>query len=156
MRLGMLRKIQLASTWLSAIFGFGALFDVFFVQGNATTTLFPGWRIVPVLTGGWITALALLLTIVPLFAIFSITRSRNLMRDTNVYSIDVWRRMTWGISIIETAGCLLFAVDGSLLYLPSAVALLITGVAELATILNDVESRTSVVTSHPLHGDIYP
>lgn len=142
-----LRRIQIAATIIAAVFSVIAGFDVIVaalqrgptaggamlnLPGASLALLVPPWSWL-VLAGG--------LAVAPFCTVVSAVRSCHAARHGDTGALDGWRRITWGSSIVETTGCLAFVLLGTLLYLPSAVALLIAGVAELATILQDIEQH---------------
>jgi hypothetical protein len=146
--MNMVRKIQLIATLLAGFLGIGALFDLFVLRTGETTMLLAGLPLIPTLSRGESLALGAILTATALIAPISTLRCHQAISSENRRGLDFWRRVTWGLSNVETAGCLLFALNGSLLYLPSAIALLIAGVAELATILYEVQRRAWVASHH--------
>lgn len=149
----MIRKIQIAASSLAAVFGIGAFFDVLTLKTSPSAMLFYGWKLIPLLSQWENIALGLILTVTAIGAHFSVLRSYHALTHSDLHALVLWRYVTWSTSIVETAGCLVFAIYGSLLYLPSAVALLIAGVAELATILHEVERKTRF---HPKPRHIIP
>ena len=144
----MLRTIQLAATLLAGFLGIGALFDLLVLKAGATTMLLGELPLIPTLSRGESIALGAAMTATAMLASVSAIRSRHAIQAKGRRRLDFWRRVTWGLSNVETAGCLLFALNGSLLYLPSAIALLVAGVAELATILYEVQRHVQVVPHH--------
>src|SRR5579884_1016666 len=142
--MGMLRQIQLVATLLAGLLGIGAMFDLLMLKAGSGTMLLAGLPLIPTLSRGESIAMGAILTVTALIAPIGTLRSRCAIRAKNPRRLDLWRRVTWGLGNVETAGCLLFALNGSLLYLPSAIALLIAGVAELATILYEVRGRVQV------------
>ncbi len=148
--LTMLRKIQLAATLAATIFSAGALFDLSMVRAGKLDAVaisggaFPlaDLPFAPDVTGTITFLLGGILVIAAVVAQMSVWSSGQASDCDDRLRLDAWRRLTWGASITETAGCLLFIFSGTLLFLPSAVALLLVGVAELATIWQDMEHRT--------------
>ncbi len=139
----MLRNIQAAAAGIAAIFAFGAFFD-FAVKAQGTIGLmhspWPGTDLAQFIpTWLWFDA-AIGLACVPWLAMLSVRASRKAKQANDHVSLEYWRRITWATSISQTTGCLFFVLDGSLLFLPAAIALLIVGVAELACILQDLEA----------------
>jgi hypothetical protein len=141
----MLRRIQGAATLTALLFAVGAIFDLIMVHlGKLDASAIAGdafpladLPFTPVIAGAitfWVAAILLGATVV---AQISVRASRRAAPER----LDGWRRVTWAVSIIETAGALLFIFNGMLLFLPAAVALLLVGVAELATIWRDMERR---------------
>jgi hypothetical protein len=149
--LAMLRKIQLAATLVATIFSAGALFDLIMVRvGKLDAAAISGGAFpladlpfAPDVTGTLTFLLGGVLVGAAVMAQMSVWSSGQASQSANRARLDAWRRLTWGASITETAGCLLFIFSGTLLYLPSAVALLLTGVAELATIWHDMDHRNA-------------
>lgn len=145
----MLRRIQIFASGTAAFFGVVALGDILAMQAGKFQGVLPGaslwsWsnlHLAPELTEMALLTLAIGLTLAPFIGAFSVTRSCRSCRVGNVTRLDAWRRLTWGASIIETAGCLLLVMNGIVLFVPSAVALLIAGVAELASIMYDMERQ---------------
>lgn len=145
----MLRRIQIFASCTAAFFGVVALGDVFAMQAGKFQGVLPGaslwsWsnlHLAPALTDMALMTLAIGLAIAPFIGAFSVARSSRWCRVGNVTRLDAWRRLTWGASIIETTGCLLLVMNGIVLFVPSAVALLIAGVAELASIMYDMERQ---------------
>ncbi len=145
----MLRKIQLAAAGVAATLSAFALFDLVMERlGNlstdaifASSALLTDMPLVPSVQGTYALVLAVGLTLAACVAMVSVWRSQRLSAACDFRRLDLWRRLTWGASIVETAGCLLFVCSGTLLFLPGAVALLLVGVAELATILHEVDAR---------------
>ena len=146
----MLRKIQLAASLIAILFGLGALFDVLTLSSTPSSMIFSNWNLIPLLSPVESVAMGIGLITVAILASFSVRASWQAAQHNDKHALDRWRYVTWGASIMETFGCLIFAMYGSLLYLPSAVALLIVGVAELATILHEVECETHP-TPYPHH-----
>lgn len=152
----MLRKIQRIAAITAAIFGIGALFDVvasvagFAPAPETIPLLFSGLPMIdraPTLPGWLMVFIALGLTIAPFVAIMTVSRGSQAAHDNARSRLDGCRRVTWGTSIVETTGCLMLMLNGSIFFVPSAVALLIVGVAELASILYDVEHGTTIIVS---------
>ena len=150
----MLRKIQLSATIVATILSVGALFDLIMERAGKLTldhtasNNFPlaGMPFTPDISGTLTILLGAILVTAAVLAQWSVTVSCRASRAGDIACVNRWRRLTWSASIIQTSGCLLFVFNGSLLFLPAAVALLLVGVAELASILEeDVE-----VHKHPL------
>lgn len=144
----MLRNIQFAASLVATVLSAGALFDLAMEQagkqpldGGASAN-FPlaGMPFTPVITGTLTLLLGMALLVATILALWSVRVTCRASHAGDTARVNRWRRLTWSASIAETSGCLLFIFNGSLLFLPSAVALLLVGVAELATILEeDVE-----------------
>ena len=147
----MLRKIELAATTAATVFSVGALLDLVMERAGKLDPASISGGVFPLADlpfapdiSGTITFLAGgILVLAAILAQMSVLSSLGASATADIARLDRWRRMTWGASIIETAGCLLFVFSGTLLFLPSALALLLVGVAELATIWHDMERRTA-------------
>jgi hypothetical protein len=127
----MLRAIQLATAWVAAFFAAVAACDLLVWHLDAplaSDAADSPWAL-----------LTMLLVTAALLAAISVTGSVRAVQTSHRARLESWRRMTWAASIIETAGCLVLIGFGTLLFLPSAFGLLAVGVAELASILHDVE-----------------
>jgi hypothetical protein len=152
----MLRKIQLAAAGVAAILSVFALFDLVMerlgkLSADAiftSSTLLTALPLVPSVQGIYTLFLATVLMVAAGIAVLSVWRSQSLSAEGDYIRLDLWRRLTWGASIIETGGCLLFIFSGTLLFLPGAVALLLVGVAELASIMHEVEARVPAAAEH--------
>jgi hypothetical protein len=157
----MLRKIQLTAAGVAATLSAFALFDLVMERlGKLSadvifdaSALLTNMPFIPSVHGNFTLFLAAGLTLAPCGALVSVRRSQRLSIIGDYGRLDLWRRLTWGASIIETAGCLLFIFSGTLLFLPGAVALLLVGVAELATILHEVDARITAAApaDHSTH-----
>lgn len=142
----MLRTIQMAATMTALLFNMGALFDLIMVHiGKLDASAIAGGSFplanlpfTPVISGTITFLVSAVLVGATVLAQISVRASRRAAAT----HLDRWRRITWGASITETAGALLFIFNGTLLFLPAAVALLLVGVAELATIWRDMEARS--------------
>ncbi len=149
----MLRKIQLAAALTAWFFGIVALGDVLAIRaGLLQVALYNAalwsWFHVPVapsLAGSLLMGLAAGMAFTSFTAVLSVWEGLRAWHVGAAARLDFWRRFTWGASVIETGGCLLFVMNGIVLFVPSAVALLIVGVAELATILQDMERQPEPV-----------
>ncbi len=137
----MLRNIQLIAASIAAFFGVVALYDFYALPfaWNNITAPWPGVSSLEMVPGWMLATIAICLAIAPFGALASVARSKRVMGFAHFTALDHCRRITWAVSIIETAGCMVFVMHDSMLFLPSAAALLIVGVAELACILHDVE-----------------
>jgi hypothetical protein len=146
-RAPLLRKIQLTATSTAVLMSAVALFDVVMqVAGKQSSNAgtFPlgvGAMLAPI-AGAFKIIVGTVLTLVALLAVFSVMKSCRLVHDG--LRLESWRRLTWAASIVETSGALLFVFSGSVLFLPAAVALLLVGVAELASILREMEQRADL------------
>ncbi len=148
----MLRKIQVAATVAATVFSVGALLDLVMERaGKLDPAAISGGTFplsdlpfAPEISGTIAFLAAGALVLAALCAQASVLSSLH----AGIADLDRWRRMTWGASIAETAGCLLFVFSGTLIFLPSALALLLVGVAELATIWRDMERRSGRHVRH--------
>ena len=155
----MLRKIQLAAASVAATFSTLALFDLIMERAGKlsadaifdSSALLTDMPLVPSVHGIYTFFLATGMTVAACMAVVSVRRSQHLSASGNYQHLDAWRRITWGSSIVETTGCLLFVCSGTLLFLPGAIALLLVGVAELAAILHEVDQRASVAAAVEKH-----
>ncbi len=138
----MLRSIQRVTIAVAAFFALVAYLDLVVwhisLPHLSAASNVP-WDMMPNMTGLSVVALATVLALMPLLATLTVVRSCAAARDGDYARLEYWRRLTWSTSIVETAGCIVFVGYGSLLFLPTAFALLIVGIAELATILRDIE-----------------
>jgi hypothetical protein len=155
----MLRKIQLVAAGVAATFSTVALFDLLMerlgkLSAEAifdSSAILTDMPLVPSVQGAWTFGLASALMVATWLAVVSVRRSQHLSAHSDYVRLDFWRRLTWGASIVETAGCLLFVFSGTLLFLPGAVALLLVGVAELATILHEMDARVPAAAERHHH-----
>jgi hypothetical protein len=136
----MLRSIQQAAAGIAVFFGVGAFCDVIFLHAPLDGIILP-LALQLSLPFAWIAPLAFALCVLPFGIFFSIRRSTLLAREREYVALDWWRRITWGLSILEAGGSFLFTFYGSLLFVPSAIALFIAGVAELGCIMHEIEYR---------------
>jgi len=134
----MLRMIQKAATTMSAFFALVACINLLVLPGNTPPLMpIPVWPQM----AQWRNEIIVLVTVLPLLCHVTVWMSVYYSNRRQFAQLDAWRRLTWGFSVAEACGCLWLAFGGILLYLPSTIALLLVGVAELATILYDVERR---------------
>jgi hypothetical protein len=137
----------------SIIFGVCALFDEIVLHSNPIAVRFPDLGFSPAFTRELLVVVAILLSIIPLATYLSLTRIIFISRSRQHIpsTIDSWRRMMWTGAILETIGAVLLTFNGSLYFIPSAVSLLLIGVAELAAIWQALEDHAWNVPHLP-HG----
>lgn len=135
------RRIQLAAAGMSFFFALFALLDVVFeTMPRDSSEVFP-FPMMSLLSWHWAVGSAIILTLVAGLTLLTISLSKRAECCHDFTRLDHIRRLTWGLSIFETTGCVMLALRGIPYYLPSALALLIVGVAELMTILSDIRYR---------------
>jgi hypothetical protein len=141
----MLRKIQQAAATVTTILSVGALFDLLMAHLGKldlpadASSAFPltGMPFTPALTAFFALVLGAILLGAAIVAQWSVMTTCHASKENDVMRVNHLRRFTWMASIIQTTGCLLFIFNGILLFVPAAMALLLVGVAELASILQE-------------------
>ena len=139
----------MAAALIAAFFGVFALFDDATIPGvqASVDNPWPGMNMLVIVPAWCYFALAVGLAMIPILLLICARAQLRAAQELHPV-LTWWRSFVWGASVIETTGCLILVMHTTLIFVPSAVALMIAGVAELAIILHIGEQLPHSATNH--------